>query len=440
MPSPRSATPIRQGLVLGLTLFGLLSTVRAEEPVPGLTYHAAPKPLSPEAVTADWPRFLGPTDNAKTPETHLLERFPEGGPQIVWEYEKGTSYTSPSIVGDRLVLFSHFDGDEVVQCLEPETGRPLWEHRYPVDYRDRYGFNVGPRASPVIADGRVYTLGVTSVLTCLDLESGAQVWQHRLSEEYERSPYFFGHGCSPIVHGGKIIVPLGSQAGDSVVAFDAADGKLVWTTKHEWQAAYASPVIATLRGKERLLVFAGDDSNPPAGGLLCIEPDTGALLDAFPWRPDKYESVNGSTPVAVGDDRVFISSSYGKGSAMLRLNESLKWEELWRYEDFGLHWSTAMLRDGHLYGFQGRNEPDAWLAAIETATGKEAWRADPEFTVPVPAAGGGKGPRRSASRDYRMKYFRGSLLEADGRIWALGEFGTLGILELTPEGMKEIDR
>ncbi len=407
--------------------------------VPGLTYHAAPKPLAPEAVTADWPRFLGPTDDAKSPETHLLERFPEGGPAKVWEMEKGNSYTTPVIVGGRLVFFHRLDDEEVIQCLDPETGKQFWSHRYPVEYRDRYGFNNGPRASAVIAEGRVYTLGAASALTCLDLATGARLWQRQLAEEFARLPYFFGHGCAPLVHGGKVIVPLGTSDGLSVAAFDAANGKLVWGTRHTWQAGYASPVVANLRGAERLLVFAGDDSDPPAGGLLAIDPESGELLDAFPWRPDKYESVNGSTPVAVGGDRVFLSASYGKGSVMLRLNESLKWEELWRAEDFGLHWSTALLLDGHLYGFQGRNEPDAWLAALSVETGGEVWRADPEFTVPAPATPG-RARRRAEGRDYRMKYFRGSLLHADGRTWALGEFGTLGIFNLSSEGFEEADR
>ncbi|MBL9157220.1 MAG: PQQ-like beta-propeller repeat protein [Verrucomicrobiales bacterium] len=442
---------IQPSLVLGLTLLGLPLSLRAQgfiDPAPpqvatipadatakeattfpGLTYHAAPKPLAEGAVTADWPRFLGPSDDAKTPETHLLEKFPEGGLYKVWEMEKGSSYTSPAIVGDRLVVFNRQGDEEVIQCLEPETGKQYWSHAYPSSYRDRYGFNDGPRASAVIAEGRVFTLGAESVLTCLDLASGTALWQRKLASEFDRLPYFFGHGCAPIVHGGKVIVPLGTTDGLSVAAFDVATGKLAWGTKHTWQAGYSSPIITKLQGKDRLLVFAGDDSDPPVGGLLAIDPENGDLLDAFPWRPDKYESVNGSTPLAVGDDRVFISASYNKGGVLLKFNADGKWEELWRTPEFGLHWATPLLLDGHLYGFHGRNEPDALFKSVEVATGKESWSADPEFTTPGPGG-----------RDYRMKYFRGSLLQADGRTWALGEFGTLGILKLTPAGFEEIDR
>ncbi len=442
---------IRPFLVLGLTLLGLPASSRSQgftDPAPpevipapavappteattfpGLTFHAAPKPLPEGAVTADWPRFLGPSDDAKTPETHLLERFPEGGLKKVWEMKTGNSYTSPAIVAGRMVVFHRLGDEEVIQCLDPESGKRFWSHAYPSTYRDRYGFNDGPRASAVIADGRVFTLGAESVLSCLDLASGARLWQRKLAEEFDRLPYFFGHGCAPIVHTDKVIVPLGTSDGLSVAAFDVATGKLAWGTKHTWQAGYASPVIAKLQGKERLLVFAGDDSDPPVGGLMAIDPENGALLDAFPWRPDKYESVNGSTPLPVGDDRVFLSASYDKGGVLLKFTAEDKWEELWRNPEFGLHWATPLRLGGDLYGFHGRNEPDALFKSIEVASGKENWSADPEFSTPGPGG-----------RDYRMKYFRGSLLQADGRSWALGEFGTLGILKLTPAGFEEIDR
>lgn len=443
---------IQQGCVTGLTLLTLFpSPLLAEgfvdpappavaempdDPTPrepvvfdGLTFHAAPKPLSPEAVTADWPRFLGPTDDGKTPETHLLEEFPEGGPVPVWEMEKGISYTSPVIAEGRLITFNRFGDEEVVQCLDPETGRQYWEFRYPVEYSDRYGFNSGPRASAVIESGRVYTLGVTSTLTCLDLSSGTRLWQRDLSTEFSRASYFFGHGCCPLVHDGKIIVPLGTADRMSVAAFDQFTGNLIWGTKHEWNASYASPIVATLQGEERLLVFGGGESDPPFGGLMCIDLENGRLHDAFPWRPDKVESVNGSTPVPVGDNRVYLSASYGKGGVLLKLNKDLKWEELWRAPEFGMHWTTPLLLDGYLYGFQGRNEPDAWLASYEVATGREVWRADPEWSVTL-----------TSGRDYRMKYLRGSLLQADGRVYALGELGSLGILKLTSEGLEELDK
>ncbi|MEM9283280.1 MAG: PQQ-binding-like beta-propeller repeat protein [Verrucomicrobiota bacterium] len=406
-----------------------------EEPVTSpvsferLTYHGPPKSLSKDAVVADWPRFLGPADNAISPETHLLDEIPEEGLPKVWEIEKGSGYTSPSIAEGRLVFFDRIGDEERIDCLDPETGKRFWQHSSPVVYSDRYGFNDGPRASAVIDSGKVYTLGVTSRLSCLDLATGTLLWERHLSNEFQMASFFFGHGSCPLIHDGKLIVPMGTSENLSVAAFDQHSGALLWGTRHEWNASYASPIVAPLQGKDRLLVFAGGESDPAFGGLLCIDLDSGDLHDAFPWRPDKFESVNSSTPVAVGDDRVFISTSYQKGGLLLRLNENLKWEKLWQAPDFGLHWMTPLHLDGHLYGFRGRNEPDAWLTSYDVATGEENWREDPDWSIQL-----------SSGRDYRMKYLRGSLLYADGKAFALGELGSLGILKLTPQGMDELDR
>ncbi|NNE93976.1 MAG: PQQ-like beta-propeller repeat protein [Verrucomicrobiales bacterium] len=401
----------------------------------GLTFRAAPKPLAQNAVTAEWPRFLGPNDNAKTPETQLLDKFPEGGPKIVWECLKGTGYTSPAIVDGRLVLFDRFGDEEVSLCLDPATGKEFWRSGYPVEYTDRIGYSNGPRASAVIDSGKVYTLGVRSVLTCLDLKSGTKLWQRDLDAEFEIAPYFFGHGACPLIYDGKVIVNLGGRGGLCVAAFDQHSGKLVWGTKHEWLASYASPVVRELQGKPRLLVFAGGEDrrqNPdesPFGGLLCIDPATGELHDAFPWRSTMYTSVNASGPVVAGENRIFISECYTEGGVLLELTPELKWKEVWRAPKFGLHWMTPLVIDGYIYGFLGRNEPDAWLACYDAATGEEKWRDDLIWQDKLPDG-----------RPYNLSYFRGSLLWADEKAYALGELGTLGIFKLKPGGFEELDK
>ncbi|WP_265595502.1 PQQ-binding-like beta-propeller repeat protein, partial [Verrucomicrobium sp. BvORR106] len=176
-----------------------------------LKFHTAPAPLNPGAKTSDWHRFLGPTDDATSPETHLLHQWPAQGPAKVWEVAKGDGYTSPAIQGDRLILFHAEGGKEVLECLHPETGQRYWTQGYPMEYRDRYGFANGPRSSPVIAGDRVLTHGVTSILTCTDLKTGQILWQRDLRAEFHVPQDFFGQGSSPLVQGNKVIVNVGGK-------------------------------------------------------------------------------------------------------------------------------------------------------------------------------------------------------------------------------------
>jgi outer membrane protein assembly factor BamB len=395
-----------------------------------LKFHAEPKPLPEGAVAEDWPRFLGPNDNAISGETKLLGRFPAAGLKVVWEMEKGTGYTSPAIADGRLVFFHRLGDEETIECLDPATGRRHWSQAYPIEYRDRYGYSNGPRASAVIDAGKVCTLGVTGILTCMDLKTGTKLWQRDLAAEFQVADNFFGVGSCPVIFEGRVIVNLGGAGNLSVAAFDRDTGGLVWGTRHEWSASYSSPVVKTLLGQPRLLVFAGGESDPAVGGLLCIDPKTGTLHDAYPWRADKFESVNATTPVVVGDKRVYISDCYEKGGVMLELTPELKWKEVWKAPAFGMHWMTPLVKDGHLYAFPGRNEPDASLACYDAETGAEKWRQDPEWSFAMPNGG----------RDYRLRFFRGSLLQADGKTWALGELGTLAIFDLSPAGLKIVDQ
>jgi len=145
-----------------------------------VTFRAAPKPLPAGAVTHDWASFLGPTHNAVSTETKLLQKWPAGGPKLVWEMKKGTSYTSPAISGDRLVYFHRVGNEERVECLRRDTGERYWQFSYATQFEDRYGYNNGPRASPVIDGDRVYTYGAEGKLHCLKLETGQLYWKRHL--------------------------------------------------------------------------------------------------------------------------------------------------------------------------------------------------------------------------------------------------------------------
>jgi outer membrane protein assembly factor BamB len=395
-----------------------LSTVRAFGQARVLR---KPKPLPRGAVTSDWVSFLGPSHNAVSAETRLTRVLP---PPLVWELPKGTGYASPAVAGQRLVFIHRLDDEEIVECLRPETGASLWRFRYPTAFEDRYGYNNGPRASPVIDLQRVYTIGAEGKMHCLELMTGRVVWQRDLRAEYKVPQDFFGTASTPLVEGRLLIVNVGAPGGPCVVGLDKATGREVWRAGEEWGPSYASPVPAVIHGRRRVFVFAGGESDPPTGGLMSIDPASGHVDFVFPWRSRTRESVNASCPV-VFDNKVFISASYRTGSALVAVQPDFTHKVLWTTQEFGLHFNTAIYRGGYLYGFDGRNEPDASLACVDAATGKIVWRETPEWTETVGPAGRG--------RRQLVGTYRGALLAADGQYLCLGEMGHLLWMNLTPK-------
>ena len=390
--------------------------------------HRQPKPLPKGAVTNDWPAFLGPSHNAVSTETMLRRKLP---PTLVWEFPKGTGYASPAIAGERLLLLHRLKNEEIVECLHPDTGSRHWQFRYATAYKDRYGYNNGPRSSPVIDGERVYTMGAEGKLHCLELGSGKLVWKRNLPADYEVRQDFFGTASTPLVEGKLLIVNVGAPSGPCVAGLDKATGREAWRAGKQWGPSYASPVPAVIHGKRRVFVFAGGESNPPTGGLLSIDPATGKLDFVFPWRSRSYESVNASCPVAF-DNKVFISASYRKGSALLELRPDFTPRVVWTRKDFGLHFNTAIHREGYLYGFDGRNRPDASLGCLDAASGEVVWKETPEWMETFEV--GGK------RRKELLGTYRGSLLAADGQFLCLGELGHLLWMDLTPKGYKMVSR
>jgi outer membrane protein assembly factor BamB len=398
---------------------------------PAVRLHGKPKPLPPGAITHDWKSFLGPSHNGTSTETKLLRNWPAGGPKLVWEMRKGTGYSSPAIAGDRLVYFHRVDDREKVECLHPETGAKYWEFAYPTQFEDRYGYNNGPRASPVIEGDRVYTYGAEGKLHCLRLQTGQVLWKRNISAEFKVPQDFFGTATTPLIEGDLLIINVGAPGGPSVVAFEKLSGKMVWGSGNQWGPSYASPVPATIHGKRRVFVFAGGESTPPTGGLSALNPANGAIDFTFPWRSRSYESVNASSPVVVGN-QVFVSASYRTGGALLNVLPDGKHSVAWTSQEIGTHWNTAIHKDGYLYAFDGRNEPDASLVCIELKSGKVMWRQTPEWEESFEANG--------SRRKQIVGTYRGTLLAVDGQFLCLGELGHLLWLDLSPKGYKELAR
>ena len=330
-------------------------------------------------TASDWPQFLGPSRDGVYHGPALAAAWPETGPPAAWKRDVGAGFSGPVVRGDRLILFHRLGDRATVDCLEATSGRSLWRADYPTDYRDDFGFDAGPRATPAIADGRVITFGAEGRLSSWDLATGQPHWNVDTAKEYGAGKGWFGRACSPLIEGGVVIVGLGGNDGAGIVAFDAATGVLRWKATQD-EASYASPIITSLRGSKTVLALTRE-------ALVGLEPGDGQLQFRHPWRPRANASVSAATPLVI-EDHVFISASYGAGAALLRPTAT-GFESVWSNdESLSSHYATSVHHQGFLYGWHGRQEQGCELRCVELQTGRVRWTESGLKAGTVTLAGG----------------------------------------------------
>ncbi|MFT3879018.1 MAG: PQQ-binding-like beta-propeller repeat protein [Gemmatales bacterium] len=374
----------------------------------------------------DWPSFLGPTGDGHTTDARL-KPWSTQGPKIVWTAEIGEGYAAPSVVRGRVIVFDRINNEVRCRCMHSDTGQELWQFRYPTDYRDKQGYDGGPRASPVSDGARVYLYGPEGMLHCLRLEDGQLLWKINILATFGVVQNIFGVGSTPLIDGDKLLVQVGGSppgstdkdfmslknSGSCIVAFDKASGQVLYQCGQDL-ASYASPQVVTLQGQRTGLVFA-------RGGVVGFDPETGVERFRYPYRARSYNAVNASNLV-VQNDRLFVTESYEIGCVQLKVNERLL-EQTWaaspRKKDQGVccHWSTPVLIDGHLYGCTSRHRNDAEIRCVEWATGKVKWTAKPALKDEV--AG------------------RGSLITANGYLFYFVEEGWLFMIKAQASGYEQ---
>jgi outer membrane protein assembly factor BamB len=350
---------------------------------------------------ADWPQFLGPTRNGVYAGNDVAASWGKAGPPVVWQREVGQGFAGPVVSGKQLIIFNRVGDREVLDCLDAETGKTLWSDASATTYTDDFGFDEGPRATPTIVGGRVYTFGAQGTLICRDFATGKPVWSVDTAAKFGAAKGFFGMACSPLVEGDLVILNVGGKPDAGVVAFDAKTGEVRWHATSD-DASYASPVAATIGGERRVFVFT-------AAGLVVLDPKDGTVVSKVPWRAPIRASVNAATPLVIGDS-VFLSASYDTGAVLLRVH-GRELEKVWSGDDsLSNHYATSVHRDGFLYGFHGRQEQGPSLRCIELKTGKVRWEVE--------------------------AFGAGAILLAGDKLLELTEKGQLVCAPATPDGFK----
>ena len=383
----------------------------------------------------DWPVFLGPTGNGRSGLRGLVVPWEEQGPRVCWTTELGEGYCGPSVAKGLAVVFDRVAGKERLRCLKADTGHVVWEENNPTSYVDMFGYDGGPRSTPIIVDDYVITYGAAGLLECRLLSEGKLQWKVDTSADFHVVANFFGVGASPVVYqqasGARrrlVIVQVGGSPIDGLpadpqrldlvkgldsglVAFDIKTGEEVWRTSNEL-ASYSTPLLGNFGGKNRLLAWMRDQ-------LLLVDPESGAVKDSFSWRADELFSVVAASPVVRGTE-VLLSETYGGGSVLLDIEadsfvEQRRDPPRSRHRNsLRCHWATPVIYDGCVYGTTGRNSGDALFVCADWTTGELCWKE--------PGLG------------------RSSCVLVDGYLVVLSEFGELLVIKASRDTCEIISR
>jgi outer membrane protein assembly factor BamB len=258
----------------------------------------------PVAVADDWPQWMGPRRDNIWSESGLLEKFPAGGPKVLWRTPVAYGFAGPAVAEGRVFVMDmvtdenlkvdnfarkEFTGTERVLCLDEKTGKELWKHEYPVTYTMSYPG--GPRCTPAVDGGKVYALGAEGQLMCLSAATGAVVWEKNLPKEYGAKSSLWGYASHPLVDGEKLICIVGGE-GSHAVAFNKETGEEIWRALTSPDQGYSPPTIIEAAGVRQLIL-----ARPEA--ITSVNPETGAEYWSVPYQADGGCVV--MSPVQAGD-------------------------------------------------------------------------------------------------------------------------------------------
>ncbi len=419
------------------------------------------------ARAGDWPQWLGPHRDAVWAEKGTLDKFPPGGPKVLWRKPIGSGYSGPAVVGGRIYVMDRqmkapvpegraelgtLPGTERVLCLDAKTGEQIWKHEYDCPYT-RISYPQGPRTTPVVEGDRVYTLGTMGDMRCLDAATGKPHWAVNFVKDsgvkapppadapkgdapkkegglpqppvvYNVMPPIWGFSAHLLLDGDKLITLVGGDGG-AVRAFDKKTGKEIWKALTDREVCYSPPVIAEVGGTRQLIVWTSIQ-------LAGLNPDTGAVYWKlkYPSLPEGKKpvrpgpAVNIATPRVAGD-LVFVSSAYD-GCMAARLAKGKPAATVAWGSDVGPKgpdklptlMTTLIVKDGYLYGVNN----DGAVECRKADTGELVWTDTGLFQ--------GK----------EVLFASAFWVENGDKVFAVTDLGDLVVLKLSPKGYEELDR
>lgn len=378
-------------------------------PASELVHHRATQPTSsaeakPDLLIAaaeDMPAYRGVKRDGVAVGPALERDWTKHPPRQLWRHPVGAGYAAFAVAGSVAVTIEQREGDEAVVCYNADTGTERWVYSYPTAFTEPLG-GPGPRATPTIYEGEVYALGAEGRLACLDGATGKEKWHVEILEG--NGNIMWAMSGSPLVFGNVVVVNPGVQKNSeslrALVAYDRKTGTRVWGAGNT-KAGYASPMLATFAGVEQILLFDGVE-------IAGYAAKDGTKLWSQPWKT--HQDINVAQPLVFEGDRVFVSSGYGVGCAMLHITKAGDtWNvaELWRNKLLRLKMSSPVAYQGHIYG-----QDDGFLVCLDAETAERKWKG--------------------------KRYGHGQILLANDLIVVLAENGKLALVEATPQAFREV--
>lgn len=378
---------------------------------------------------ADWPQWMGTNRDDDWTETGIIDAFPDEGPNYIWRQSVNGGFSGPAVVGNKVYVTDYvkssgddkpaptrrndLQGHERVLCLDAETGDEIWKHEYDCNYIISYP--AGPRCTPTIDSGRVFTLGAMGDLLCLDAADGSVIWSKNLPQAYDAPLPLWGFAGHPLVYGELLICMAGGH-GSAVVALDKKTGKDVWKALSTPEIGYSPPTVIDAGGVTQLLIFHGESLNS-------LNPLTGDVYWTEPL-PTAY-SMAIMAPRKSGD--FLFAGGHNRRSLGLKLDASKPVAtKVWqgsRTKGLAPVSGTPFVQDGFAYGIDG----DGIFRAVRVATGERLW--------------GTARPVNGQDNDQRGPKEGATFVTRNGnRFFIFGENGDLVIARLSPEKYEEVSR
>lgn len=383
-----------------------------------LAAHRTRSTTAPTAVSAeelliddeDMPAYRGSARDGIVTGPRLSQDWEHEPPPQLWRQPCGGGYASFAVVGDFAVTLEQRGASEAIVCYSAASGAERWLHEYPASFQEAMG-GPGPRATPTIHDGAVYSYGAKGDLVCLDLATGELRW-HADALPDGATNAEWGMSSSPLIVEDLAIVEAGGPEGDGLVAFERAGGDVVWERPGverlrdgagRNRAGYSSPVLVTIGGVRQVLIFDGE-------GLRSHVPETGEEL----WFHEfsNGPGVNVAQPILLDGNRIFLSQSYSVGCRMIEVrHEDDQWQTdvLWDNLNMKCKFTSPVLHEGYLYGLD-----EGILVCLDPETGERMWK--------------------------RGRYGHGQVLLTHGQLVILSERGDVVLVDATPDRLQEITR